>query len=158
MQPSTPKAIPSWIYQAQRGYQGILASKKGLWVSVQLNCLCTQTFCANNNNSSLFYFLVARASWSHLQCASTSSLSRANAWFHPISKVTNLSFLFFNDAPVYWSGPLPFSAGYSTYPSCQDNLLQHCRPNLCFGISISHLGSTDVQICHIRPNSHQFIL
>jgi hypothetical protein len=27
-----PKAISSWIPQAQRGYQGIHTSKKGFWV------------------------------------------------------------------------------------------------------------------------------
>jgi hypothetical protein len=46
---------------------------------VQHNCLGTQAFCANNSHSSFFHYLVARTSWSHLQCASTSSLSLTNA-------------------------------------------------------------------------------
>jgi hypothetical protein len=64
--------------------------------------------------------------------------------FHPTSEVINLFSLFFNHAPLYWSGFLPFSAGYSTCPSCQDNLLQYRRSNLCLGISIPYSSSTDV--------------
>jgi hypothetical protein len=79
--------------------------------------------------------------------------------FQPISEVIYLFFPLFSTMSFFTDqDPSPFSVGYSACPSCPDNLLQHRRPNLCFGISISHLGSTDVQICHIRPNSHQFSL
>jgi hypothetical protein len=65
--------------------------------------------------------------------------------FHPISEVIYLFFPSFSTIFVFTDQDLlPFSAGYNTCPSYQDNLLQHCRPNLCFGISISHLGSIDV--------------
>jgi hypothetical protein len=55
MWPSAPKAIPSWIPQAQIGYQGIHTSKKGLWVQVQHHCLCPQAFCANSNHSAFIH-------------------------------------------------------------------------------------------------------
>jgi hypothetical protein len=89
-----------------RGYQGIHARKKGFWVQVQHNCLCTQAFCANNSHSSFFHSLVARTSWSYLQCASTSSLSQTNAWLSSnfIGNIFIPPFTStFNHAPLYWS-------------------------------------------------------
>jgi hypothetical protein len=38
--------------------------------------------------------------------------------FHPISEVIYSFSLFFNHAPLYLSGFLPFSTGYNTYLSC----------------------------------------
>jgi hypothetical protein len=64
--------------------------------------------------------------------------------FHPTSEVIYLFPSFFNHVPFYGPGFCLFPAGYSTCPSCQDNLLQYQRPNLCLGISISHSGPTDV--------------
>jgi hypothetical protein len=65
--------------------------------------------------------------------------------FHPTSEVIYLYSLFFQSYPSLLIRILSFfSAGYSTCPSCQDNLLQHRRPNLCLGISIPYSGSTNV--------------
>jgi hypothetical protein len=65
--------------------------------------------------------------------------------FQPISEVIYLFSPSFSIMSFFtYQDLLPFSARYSICPSYQDNLLQHCRPNLCFGISIPHLGSTDV--------------
>jgi hypothetical protein len=43
--------------------------------------------------------------------------------FHPTSEVIYLFPSFFNHVLLYWSGLCLFPAGYSTCPSCQDNLL-----------------------------------
>jgi hypothetical protein len=64
--------------------------------------------------------------------------------FHLTSEVIYLFPSFFNHAPFYWLGFCLFHAGYSTCPSCQVNLLEYRRTNLCLGISISHSGPTDV--------------
>jgi hypothetical protein len=123
MRPSAPKSIPSWIPQAQIGYQGIYTSKKGFWVQVQHNCLCTQAFCANNNYSSFFHSLVARTSWSYLQCASTSSLPWTNAWLSSNFRGNIFISLFFQSCPSLLIRILWFFTGFSTCPTCQDNLL-----------------------------------
>jgi hypothetical protein len=61
--------------------------------------------------------------------------------FQPISEVIYLFFPSSSTMSSFTDQDLSlFSIGYSAFHSCQDNLLQHCRPNLCFGISISHLG------------------
>jgi hypothetical protein len=78
--------------------------------------------------------------------------------FHPTSEVINLFFPLFQSCLSLLIRILSFSAGYSTCPSCQNNLLQYRRLNLCLGISIPYSGSTDVQICHTGSNSHQFSL
>jgi hypothetical protein len=67
--------------------------------------------------------------------------------FQPTSEVICSSpFLtsVFNHTPLYWSWFCHLSTGYSAYPTCQDKPLQYRRPNLCFGMSISYSGSTDV--------------
>jgi hypothetical protein len=69
---------PSWIPQSQRENQRKPASQKSLWISMQSNCLYL-ALCTNINSSSLFYFLVARIPWSHLQWDSTLFLPWANA-------------------------------------------------------------------------------
>jgi hypothetical protein len=77
--------------------------------------------------------------------------------FQPISEVICSSpFLIsvFNHTPPYWPWFCHF-AGYSTCPSCQDNPLYDWRPNFCFGMLIPYSGSTDVQPCDARSNSHQ---
>jgi hypothetical protein len=80
--------------------------------------------------------------------------------FHPISEVINLFFsppfqpclsllirIFCHFLQDTVPAPLARTISYNI-----------AGPISAFGISISHLGSTDVQICHIRPNSHQFSL
>jgi hypothetical protein len=64
--------------------------------------------------------------------------------FHPTSEVIYLFSLPFQSYPSLLIRILSFSAGYSTCPSCQDNILQYRRPNFCLGISIPYSGPTDV--------------
>jgi hypothetical protein len=96
MWPSASKAIPSRIPQAQRVNQGKPASQKSLWVLMQSNCLYL-ALCTNINSSSFFHLLVARTPWSHLQWASTFSLSWANAWL-PANFRGNALVVFFSQA------------------------------------------------------------
>jgi hypothetical protein len=46
---------------------------------------------------------------------------------------------------------LPFSVGYSTCPTCQDNPLQYRRSNLCFGMLIYYSGSTKSRYAMLDP-------
>jgi hypothetical protein len=58
-----------------------------------------------------------------------------NVLVHSLSEVIYLFFSSFSIMSFFTDhDPLPFSARYSVCSSCQDNLLQHCRPNLCLGI------------------------
>jgi hypothetical protein len=79
MWPSTPKAISSWIPQAQKGNKRKPTSQKGLWISMQSNYLPLVP-CSNFNSSSSFCLLVARVSWSYLQWTFALLLPWTNAW------------------------------------------------------------------------------
>jgi hypothetical protein len=142
MWPSASKVIPSWIPQAQRGNQGKHASQKSLWVSMQPNCLYL-ALCTNINSSSLFYFLMERTPWSHLQWASTFFLFWANAWL-PANFRGNALFSFLKCILPYWSWFFATFFRKQRLPPKLGYFLQCCRTNLCLGIQIHHLGSTDV--------------
>jgi hypothetical protein len=116
MRPSAPKAISSWIPQAQRGNKRKPAGHKGLWISMQSNYL-SLVLCTNINSSSSFI-----PWWQELHDHIFSEPVHSFCLelipdFQPTSEVMHLSFSFVKHASLYWPWSLPLFAEYSACPS-----------------------------------------